>query len=116
MVIVEGCLGPTAGRRAQAVAERVVVEQSSDRAGHFADITRSVNHQPGLPVDDRLAGAARAAGNLRHARCGRFDEDDAESLLFQAEPPVAAGHHEYIGRTDQAGKVVNGHGAEQSGR
>ena len=86
------------------------------RPGYLADVTRTVYHQPGLPVDHRLTGPTGTPGHLGDARGRRFEEDDAEPLLLEPEPPVAAGHHEDIRRTDQPGQVVIGDGAEQARR
>ena len=67
------------------------------------------------PRRHSLAGTTGAAGNLRHPRRGRLEEDDAEPLLLESEPPVAASHDEHVRRTDQARQVVIGHRAEQAG-
>ena len=58
---------------------------------------------PGLPVDHRLAGPPGVAGHLGHPGGGGLEEDDAEPLLLEAEPPVAAEHGEDVGRADQRG-------------
>ncbi len=81
-----------------------------------ADLGRPPDHDAGLAVRHRLAGAARRAGHLGHPGRGGLEEDDPESLLFEAEPPVAAQHGEDVGRADQSGQVCVGHPAEQSHR
>lgn len=57
-----------------------------------------------------------AAGNLGHACRGGLQEDDAESLAFEAEPSVATDHGEDVGGADEAGQICVGHPAEQPHR
>ena len=80
------------------------------------DIGRPPDHEAGLPVRHRLVGATRCAGHLGHAGRGGLEEDDAESLLFEAQPPVAAQHGEDVGRPDQGGQVGVGDAAQQAHR
>ena len=61
-------------------------------------------------------GATAATGNLRDAACGRLDEDDAEALLLEAEPAVAAGLGEHVGAAVERGQVVVLDPADEAGR
>ena len=60
-----------------------------------------VDHRPGLPLDHRLGGAARAPGHHRQAGRGRLQEHHPEGLQVQPQPAGAARHGEHV-----AGGVV----------
>ena len=45
-----------------------VGQQAPDGVGHRAHIGRTVDHQPGLPVDDRFVGAAGGPATWAHRR------------------------------------------------
>ena len=49
-----------------------------------------------LAVHDCLARSPTLPRHLGHARCRRLEEDDAEALLLEPAPPVAAEHGEHV--------------------
>ena len=59
---------------------------------------------------------AAATGDLGHAGGGRLDEHDAEALLLEAAPPVAAEHREHVGGAVEGGQVLEVHAAEEAHR
>ena len=91
----------------------VVAEQLPQGVGHGAGVGGVGHHQAGLAVDHRLVGPPAAPGHLGHPGRRRLEEDDAESLLLESEPPVAAGHGEHVGGTVEPGQVVVVHPAEE---
>ena len=79
------------------VVEQVGERRRPPRGGRRGGATTT----PGHAVDDGLGGAARVAGDLRHAARRRLDEHDAEALLLEPAPPVAAQHREHVGAAVQ---------------
>ena len=72
---------------------------------------------PVTPSTHRLVRAAAGPGHLRHPGRGRLEEDDAEALLLEPEPAVAAQHGEDVGQRRTArGQVVVGDPAEEAHR
>ena len=69
--------------------------------------------RPVSPSAHRLGGAAAVAGDLGHAGGRGLEEHDAEALLLEAAPPVAAAHGEHVGAAVERGQVVVGHPAEE---
>ena len=75
-----------------------------------------MHDESGLAVDDRLGGAAAVPRDLRHAARGRLEEDDAEALLLEPAPAVAAQHGEHVAHAVERGQVVVGDAAEEPDR
>src|SRR6478672_11003944 len=81
-----------AGRLTHAARRGRVVEQAGERRGDLAGVLRAAHDDAGLAIGDGLRRPARGPGHLRHgARCG-LEEDDAEALLLEPTPAVAADH------------------------
>ena len=72
--------------------------------------------RPGHAVEHRVGRATRLARDLRHAARGRFEEDDAEALLFETAPAAAAHVAEHVGRAVQRDDLVLRHAAEEADR
>ena len=83
-----------------------VDQQAAQGLGHRTRISGVGHHQSGLAVEHGLGRPAAVPGHLGHAGGGRFEEDDAEALLLQTQPAVAAGHDEHVGRSEQGGPVL----------
>src|SRR5207248_9357758 len=62
------------------------------------------------------ARPATRTGDDRHARRGRFEEDDAEPLLFQAQPPGTAEHGEDLAASVEPGQLLVRHSPEEPHR
>ena len=89
---------------------------SSSGRGDGVDVVRMVDHEPGLAVHHRLGRAAAVARDLRDAGGGRLEEHDAEALLLEARPPVAAEHGVDVAAAVEAREVVVAHPAEHPHR
>ena len=70
----------------------------------------------GDPVDDRFVGAAAVPRDLRHCARGRLEEHDAEPLLLETGPTIAAQHRKDVGGAVHRGEVVIGDSAEELDR
>ena len=71
---------------------------------------------PGDPVDDRLVGTAAVPRDLGHSACRRLEEDDAEALLLEAAPAIAAQHREDVAGGVDRRQVVVGDSTEEPHR
>jgi hypothetical protein len=93
-----------------------VVEESADGLRHRRRIVGSVDDEARLAVRDSLGRAARTTGDLRDpARC-RLEEDDAESLLFEAAPAHPTQHREHVTCAVQGGFRLLRHPTEKARR
>jgi hypothetical protein len=74
----------------------VVAHERRDRFGEVIDAARIVDDYARLSVSHGVVTAARSPSHLGKAAGRRFDEDNAEALLFEAEPPTPTVHHHQI--------------------
>ena len=75
-----------------------------------------MHDKPGDAVDDRLGGATAVPRDLGHAARRRLEEDDAEALLLEPAPAVAAQHGEHVAAAVERGQVVVGDATEEPHR
>ena len=118
-VVAEVLLGAAAGGDSHLAATSVVGEQRGERVDHGVDGpagARVADDDAGLAVGDRFGRSPAVAGDLRHAASSRFDEDDAEALLLEPAPPVAACHGHHVAHGEHIGQVVVADPAEKGGR
>ena len=71
---------------------------------------------PGLTVGDGFGGTTGVAGHLRDTARRGLDEHDAEPLLLESAPPVAAEHREDVGTSVQQRQVGVRDAAEEPDR
>ena len=79
----------------------------------FAVIGPRPHDEPGLPVPHGFPGPTAVDGHARHPGRGRLDEDDAETLLFEAPPARPAAQREYVGTGVEIGQVGGGQAAQE---
>src|SRR5439155_4311650 len=109
-------LCPRSGCTALGAAQPGVVEQATQGRGDRGAVVGTANYEPGLAVDHRLAGPAAVARHLRHAARRRLEEHDAEALLLEAAPSVAAQHGEGVAAPVERRKAFVVDPAQQSNR
>ena len=68
--------------------------------------------RPVSPWSTASAAPPLSTGDLRHARRGRLEEHDAEALLLEAGPAVAAQHGVHVAATVEARQVVVAHASD----
>ena len=97
------------GCRTESSPQGVVVEKS----GNAATASPTAWSPPGSSITspvtscvDRLGRSPAVARHLRHAACSGLDEDDPETLLFEAAPPVPTHHREHVGAPVHQRQVV----------
>ena len=83
-------------------AARRVVEQAGERRRPPSPTSSGLaTTRPVTPSTTASAAPPDCAGHLRHAARRGLDEHDAEALLLEAAPPVAAQHGEHVGAAVQ---------------
>ena len=97
-----------AGRRRRA-ATRTPRAAASTSSG--CRITRPVS-----PSDTASAAPPDVTGHLRHAARRGLDEHDAETLLLETAPPIAAQHREHVGAPVERRQLVVRHTTEEPHR
>ena len=94
--------GPLARRRAHRA--RASAGRRAARSNAAATSSASSGRRTTMPVSPSATASAApptVAGHLRHAARRRLDEHDAEALLLEPAPPVAAQHGVHVGAAVQ---------------
>ena len=93
-----------------------IAQQRGDVLGSCLRIGRWLDEQAGDVVHDRVDRATGGTRDLWDAGCGRLDEHDAETLLFEPGPPRATQHGEHIATAVQRRELFIGHPAQKPNR
>jgi len=84
---------------------RIILKHAFNGRHDRGNISGPSDNNTGLTIDNRFSRTSTQTGNDGHTAGRRFQKHDAEPLLLQSSPSIAAQHRENISRTKQWNKV-----------